>query len=73
MNADARELEELQALAQRRMRRTKVNFDNALEASREIREDSKYVREKMAQMKAKAARDHPEAYEEARRARRHRS
>lgn len=69
MNAKQRELAELQAQMQRRVRKTRVNFDETMENVREARNDIKYTKEKTAALKARAMREDPEAYEAARRSR----
>lgn len=48
LNAKQRELEELQAYAQRRLKAAKVNFAEGLESVREIRKDLEYSSKKMA-------------------------
>ncbi|KAL6247034.1 hypothetical protein RBB50_006341 [Rhinocladiella similis] len=69
LNAKQRELEELQAYAQRRLKAAKVNFAEGLESVREIRKDLEYSSKKMASMKSKAEKKHPEAYAKASRSR----
>lgn len=54
---------------QRRMKKTRVNFDATLKNVEEARGDIKYSREKVAAMKARAQKEDPDAYEAARRSR----
>ena len=67
MNAKQRELADLQAQMQRRMKKARVNFDQTLDNVAEARSDLKYSREKVAAMKARAQREDSDAYEAARR------
>ena len=54
---------------QRRMRKTRVNFEKTLGNVAEAQADLKYSREKVADLKAKAIREDPDAYEAARKSR----
>ncbi|KAI1617261.1 hypothetical protein EDD36DRAFT_158964 [Exophiala viscosa] len=65
LNAKQRELQELQALARRRLKSARVNFAEGLEDAREVRRNIEYSTKKVASMKSKAEKKHPEAYAEA--------
>lgn len=54
---------------QRRMKRTRVNFEKTLENVSEAQSDLKYSKEKVSAMKARATKEDPDAYEAARRSR----
>ncbi|KIX03438.1 uncharacterized protein Z518_06990 [Rhinocladiella mackenziei CBS 650.93] len=69
LNATQRELQELQAMAQRRLKGARVNFAEGVEAAREARRDVEYTSKKIAAMKTKAERKHPDAYAKASRSR----
>ncbi|KAK5245939.1 hypothetical protein LTR40_012088 [Exophiala xenobiotica] len=69
LNAKQRELQELQALARRRLKSARVNFAEGVETAREVRRDIEYSSKKMESMKSKAEKKHPEAYAKASRSR----
>lgn len=46
LNAKQRELQELQALAQRRLKTARVNFAEGIDAAREARRDIEYISKK---------------------------
>ncbi|KAK5069815.1 hypothetical protein LTR64_008002 [Lithohypha guttulata] len=69
LNAKQRELADLQAQMQRRIKKTRVNFDTTLSNVEEARSDLKYSKEKIAAMKARAMKEDPDAYESARKSR----
>ncbi|EHY53704.1 hypothetical protein HRR83_003918 [Exophiala dermatitidis] len=69
LNAKQRELQELQALAQRRLKTARVNFAEGVEAAREARRDIEYTSRKISSMKTRAEKKHPEAYAKASRSR----
>lgn len=69
LNAKQRELAEMRELLQRRMKKTRVNFDETVAEVREARRDIEYVKTKVPELQKKAARIDPETYEEARRSR----
>ncbi|EXJ57478.1 hypothetical protein A1O7_07826 [Cladophialophora yegresii CBS 114405] len=69
LNAKQRELRELQAMAQRRLGRARVNFAEGVEAAKEARRDVEYTSKKISSMKSKAEKKHPEAYAKASRSR----
>jgi biogenesis of lysosome-related organelles complex 1 subunit KXD1 len=48
MNAKQRELEELQALAKRRLSRARVNFAEGVDAAKEARRDVEYTERKIS-------------------------
>lgn len=54
---------------QRRVKKTRVNFEQTLENVAGAQSDIKYTREKVAAMKARAAKEDPDAYEAARKSR----
>jgi len=62
-------LQALQAMAQRRLSRARVNFAEGVEAAKEARRDIDYTSKKISSMKSKAERKHPEAYAKASRSR----
>ncbi|OAP56461.1 hypothetical protein AYL99_09640 [Fonsecaea erecta] len=69
LNAKQRELQELQARAQRRLKSARVNFAEGVEAVKEARQDVEYTSKKISAMKSKAEKKHPEAYAKASRSR----
>ncbi|KIW80698.1 hypothetical protein AYO21_05585 [Fonsecaea monophora] len=69
LNAKQRELQELQAMAQRRLKSARVNFAEGVEAVKEARRDVEYTSKKISAMKSKAEKKHPEAYAKASRSR----
>ncbi|KAJ9610763.1 hypothetical protein H2200_005540 [Cladophialophora chaetospira] len=69
LNAKQRELQELQAMASRRLNRARVNFAEGVEAAKEARRDVEYSSKKISSMKSRAEKKHPEAYAKASRSR----
>jgi hypothetical protein len=48
LNAKQRELAELQALAQRRIKGARTNFSEGMDAAREVRRDIDYTQKKIS-------------------------
>lgn len=69
LNAKQRELQQLQAMAQRRLKNARVNFAEGVESAREARRDVEYTSKKISAMKSKAEKKHPDAYAKASRSR----
>lgn len=65
LNAQQRELAELQAMAQRRLKGARQNFSEGMQAARDSKRDIDYIKTKTASMKVKAERRNPEAYAKA--------
>ncbi|KAI9737530.1 MAG: hypothetical protein M1834_009685 [Cirrosporium novae-zelandiae] len=65
LNAKQRELMELQALAQRRLKSTRANFADGMKAAKEVKRDLEWTQKKVNTLKSKAERKHPEAYQRA--------
>ncbi|KKY17737.1 hypothetical protein UCRPC4_g05370 [Phaeomoniella chlamydospora] len=66
LNAKQRELLELQAAAQRRMKSSRVRYAAGLQAAKETRSDLDYIRSQVPATKAQAERKYPDAYAQAR-------
>ncbi|OJJ44273.1 hypothetical protein ASPZODRAFT_135067 [Penicilliopsis zonata CBS 506.65] len=65
MNAKQRELMELQALAQRRLKGARANFAEGLKVARETKRDLEWTQKRVSALKAKAETAHPEEYRRA--------
>lgn len=62
LNAKHRELLELQALAQRRLKSTKANFADGMQAAKEVKRDLEWTQKRVSALKTKAEKKHPTAY-----------
>jgi len=65
LNAKQRELAELQAMAQRRLRGTRANLADGMKAAKEVRRDLEWTQNRVSTLNAKAASKHPSAYKKA--------
>ncbi|MCJ1330716.1 hypothetical protein MMC10_007402 [Thelotrema lepadinum] len=65
LNAKQRELAELQALAQRRLKATRANIADGMKAAKEVKKDLAWTQKKVTSLNAKAAAKHPSAYKKA--------
>jgi len=65
LNAKQRELQELQALAQRRLKGTRTNLADGMKAAKEVRRDLEWTQKRVSSLNAKAAKKHPTAYKTA--------
>ncbi|MCJ1353287.1 MAG: hypothetical protein MMC33_003272 [Icmadophila ericetorum] len=62
MNAKQRELMELQALAQQRLKSTRAKFTDGIKAAKEVKSDLAWAQKRVDLLGAKAARKYPTAY-----------
>ncbi|KAI9677288.1 MAG: hypothetical protein M1829_002630 [Trizodia sp. TS-e1964] len=66
LNAKHRELLELQALAQRRLAKTRANFADGMQAAKEVKRDLEWTQKRVANLKTKVERKYPTEYNVAR-------
>lgn len=69
LNSKQRELAELQATAQRRLKGARTTLAEGMAAGREARRDIEYTSKKVSSLKKEASRKHPDAYAKASRSR----
>ncbi|KAJ5155727.1 hypothetical protein N7492_008530 [Penicillium capsulatum] len=62
MNAKQQELLELQALAQRRLKGVRANFNEGLKTARETKRDLEWTQKRVSTLKTKAEKAHPDEY-----------
>ncbi|MCJ1297773.1 hypothetical protein MMC08_000561 [Hypocenomyce scalaris] len=62
LNAKHRELLELQALAQRRLKGTRANFADGMKAAKEVKRDLDWTQKRVTALKSKAERKYPTQY-----------
>ncbi|KAL8795633.1 MAG: hypothetical protein Q9195_001871 [Heterodermia aff. obscurata] len=65
LNAKHRELLELQALAQRRLKSTRANFADGMKAAKEVKRDLEWTQKRVSTLKTKAEKKYPTAYRSA--------
>ncbi|KAJ5808408.1 hypothetical protein N7474_009677 [Penicillium riverlandense] len=65
MNAKQQELLELQALAQRRLKGVRANFNEGLKVARETKRDLEWTQKRVNALKSKAEKIHPDDYRRA--------
>ncbi|PLB38511.1 KxDL motif-containing protein [Aspergillus candidus] len=65
LNAKQRELLELQALAQRRLKGARANFSDGIKVARETKRDLEWTQKRVNSLKTKAERAHPDEYRRA--------
>ncbi|KAK1141088.1 hypothetical protein N8T08_009363 [Aspergillus melleus] len=65
LNAKQRELLELQALAQRRLKGVRANFSDGIKVARETKRDLEWTQKRVNALKTKAESVHPEEYRRA--------
>ncbi|MCJ1271547.1 hypothetical protein MMC22_011449 [Lobaria immixta] len=65
LNAKHRELLELQALAQRRLKSTRANFADGMRAAKEVKRDLDWTQKRVSTLKSKAERRYPAEYRSA--------
>ncbi|KAL1982254.1 hypothetical protein VTN96DRAFT_1623 [Rasamsonia emersonii] len=65
LNAKQRELLELQALAQRRLKGVRANFAEGLKAAKETKRDLEWTQKRVSALKAKAEKAHPDEFRRA--------
>ncbi|MCJ1371928.1 hypothetical protein MMC20_003148 [Loxospora ochrophaea] len=65
LNAKQRELAELQALAQRRLKGARANIADGMKAAKEVKKDLEWTQKRMTGLKAKTERKIPSAYKTA--------
>jgi len=65
LNAKQRELAELQALAQRRLKTARKNFSEGVKAAKEVRRDLEWTQSAVNDLNLKAASKYPTAYKTA--------
>ncbi|KAL8934871.1 MAG: hypothetical protein Q9216_005693 [Gyalolechia sp. 2 TL-2023] len=66
LNAKQKELLELQALAQRRLKGARANFADGMKAAKEVKKDLDWTQKRVSALKTKAERRHPAEYQKAR-------
>jgi len=62
LNAKHRELLELQALAQRRLKSTRANFADGMNAAKEVKRDLDWTQKRVTALKSKAEQKYPTQY-----------
>ncbi|KAJ5493214.1 hypothetical protein N7539_001960 [Penicillium diatomitis] len=62
LNAKQRELLELQALAQRRLKGVRSNFAEGVKTARETKRDLEWTQKRVSALKSKAEKSHPDEY-----------
>ncbi|KAJ5132830.1 hypothetical protein N7448_006988 [Penicillium atrosanguineum] len=65
LNAKQQELLELQALAQRRLKGVRANFNEGLNTARETKRDLEWTQKRVSALKSKAEKAHPNEYRRA--------
>ncbi|KAJ6011421.1 domain KxDL [Penicillium sp. IBT 35674x] len=65
MRAKQQELLELQAMAQRRMKGLRANFNEGLKTARETKRDLEWTQKRVSALKSKAEKAHPDEYRRA--------
>jgi len=65
LNAKQRELLELQAMAQRRLKGARANLADGMKAAKEVRRDLEWTQKRVSTLNEKAARQYPTAYKTA--------
>ncbi|KAL1978703.1 hypothetical protein VTN31DRAFT_1562 [Thermomyces dupontii] len=65
LNAKQRELLELQALAQRRLKNVRANFSEGLKIAKETKRDLEWTQKRVNALKAKAEATYPDEYRQA--------
>ncbi|KAJ5683770.1 uncharacterized protein N7477_000115 [Penicillium maclennaniae] len=65
LNAKQQELLELQALAQRRLKGVRANFNEGLKTARETKRDLEWTQKRVSALKSKAEKAHPDEYRRA--------
>ncbi|KAI9800653.1 MAG: hypothetical protein M1825_003975 [Sarcosagium campestre] len=62
LNAKHRELQALQAEAQRRLASSRANFADGMKAAKEVKRDLDWTQKRVSGLKSKAEKKHPRAY-----------
>ncbi|KAJ6166595.1 domain KxDL [Penicillium chermesinum] len=65
LHAKQQELMELQAMAQRRMKGLRSNFNEGLKTARETKRDLEWTQKRVSALKSKAEKAHPDEYRRA--------
>ncbi|KAJ9193654.1 hypothetical protein DTO166G4_1041 [Paecilomyces variotii] len=65
LNAKQRELLELQALAQRRLKGVRANFSEGIKTAKETKRDLEWTQKRVSALKSKAESAHPDEYRRA--------
>lgn len=65
LNAKQRELMELQALAQRRLKGVRASFNEGIKTARETKRDLEWSQNRVSALKAKAEKAYPDEYRRA--------
>ncbi|KAK3170780.1 hypothetical protein OEA41_002862 [Lepraria neglecta] len=65
LNAKNRELMELQALAQRRLKNNRANFADGMKAAKEVKKDLEWTQKRVSNLKTKTERKYPKEYRKA--------
>ncbi|TVY25531.1 Biogenesis of lysosome-related organelles complex 1 subunit [Lachnellula hyalina] len=66
LNAKHRELQDLQALAQQRLARSRARLAEGYQDAKEVKRDLEWTQKRVSTMKTKASRKHPKEYKQAR-------
>jgi len=66
LNAKNRELQELQALAQQRLAKSRVRMAEGYADAKEVKRDLEWTQKRTGNLKTKASRKHPKEYKQAR-------
>lgn len=66
LNAKHRELQDLQALAQQRLARSKARLSEGYQDAKEVKRDLEWTQKRVSSLKTKASRKHPKEYKQAR-------
>jgi len=66
LNAKHRELQDLQALAQQRLARSRARLAEGYQDAKEVKRDLEWTQKRVSNLKTKASRKHPKEYKQAR-------
>ncbi|KAG0653012.1 hypothetical protein D0Z07_0706 [Hyphodiscus hymeniophilus] len=66
LNAKNRELQDLQALAQQRIARSRARLAEGYQDAKEVKRDLEWTQKRVSNLKSKASRKHPKEYKQAR-------
>ncbi|KAG9245773.1 putative biogenesis of lysosome-related organelles complex 1 subunit KXD1 [Calycina marina] len=66
LNAKHRELQDLQALAQQRLARSRARLAEGYQDAKEVKRDLEWTQKRVSTLKTKASRKHPKEYKQAR-------
>jgi hypothetical protein len=66
LNAKQRELQDLQALAQQRLAKSRARLAEGYQDAREVKRDLEWTQKRVSNLKTKTSRKHPKEYKQAR-------